>query len=82
MMGRVKYLKAFEIAQQIEVPASSLAREDVTADAQKVIKLAEDVQKFAIIEAENLLLMTFEGAEGEKTDEPEAVNPEASRGRF
>jgi hypothetical protein len=35
--------KALEIAKEVEIPASSLARADVAADAEEVVKTTEDL---------------------------------------
>jgi len=55
--------KALELAKQIEVPASSIARENVCADAQEVIKAAEVVQELIATEAEGLEMVTAEKAQ-------------------
>jgi hypothetical protein len=49
--------KALEIAEEIEIPANSLVRGDVAADAEEIIKATEDVQEFAISEASNLMMV-------------------------
>jgi len=54
--------RAVELAKQIEVPASSIAREDVAEAAQQVIKAAEFVQELAATEAEVLALIASEEA--------------------
>jgi len=55
--------KALELAKHIEVPASSIARENVGADAQEVIKAAEVVQEVVATEAEGLAMVTAEKAQ-------------------
>ncbi|RHN40858.1 hypothetical protein MtrunA17_Chr8g0359611 [Medicago truncatula] len=47
--------KTLEIAEQIEIPASSIAREDVGADVEQVLKAAEEVQSLVASESEHLL---------------------------
>jgi len=54
--------RAVELARQIEVPASSIAREDVAEAAQQVIEAAEVVQELAATEAEVLALVGSEEA--------------------
>jgi len=54
--------RALELAKQIKVPASSIAREDAAAAAQEVIKVAEVVQELVATEAEGLALLTSEEA--------------------
>jgi len=54
--------RALEQAKQIEVPASSIAREDVAAATQEVIKVAEVVQELSATEAEGLALVTSKEA--------------------
>ncbi|RHN74569.1 hypothetical protein MtrunA17_Chr2g0311811 [Medicago truncatula] len=44
-----------ELAKQIKIPASSIAREDAGADAEKVIKAAEEVQELVASEAGSLM---------------------------
>jgi len=55
--------RALELAKQIEVPASSIAREDVAEATQQVVKAAEVVQELAATKAEVLALVAFEEAE-------------------
>ncbi|KEH21968.1 transmembrane protein, putative [Medicago truncatula] len=47
--------KALKLAKQIKIPASSIAREDVGANAQEVTRDAEVVQEMVAIEAGSLL---------------------------
>jgi len=70
--------RALELAKQIEVPASNIAREDAAETAQEVIKADEVVQELAATEAEVLALVTSEEAKegniaaSEAPDSPEA----------
>ncbi|RHN66797.1 hypothetical protein MtrunA17_Chr3g0095541 [Medicago truncatula] len=72
--------KVLELAKEIEVPVSSIAREDVGADAQEVIKAAEVVQEFVETEAGSLVVLTAEGVQEENVGCSEADASEASRG--
>jgi len=54
--------RVVELAKQVEVPASSIAREDAAEAAQQVIKAAEVVQELVATEAEVLALVTSEEA--------------------
>jgi len=72
--------KALEIAKEIEVPASSILREDVGADAQEVIKAAEVMQELVTTKAESLVMVTIEGVQEGNTSCSEAGISEASRG--
>ena len=54
--------RAVELAKQIEVPASSIAREDDAEAAQQVIKAVEVVQELAATEAQVLALVASEEA--------------------
>ena len=73
--------RALQLAKQIEVPASNIAREDVTEAAQQVIKAAEVVQELAATEAEVLALVASKEAEEGNVAASEAiVNPEAPEG--
>jgi len=49
--------RAVELARQIEVPASGIAREDAAEASQQVIEAAEVVQELAASEAEVLALV-------------------------
>jgi len=64
--------KALELVKQIEVPASSIAREDAGAAAQEVIKAAEVVQELVATEAEGLAMVIAEEAQEGNTAESEA----------
>jgi len=48
--------KVLELAKEIEVPASSIAREDAGVIAQEVIKSVEEVQDWVSTEARSLLI--------------------------
>ena len=48
--------KVLELAKEIEVPASSIAREDAGVSAQQVIKVVEEAQEFVTTEARSLLI--------------------------
>jgi len=48
--------KVLELAKEIEVPASSIEREDVGVSAQQVIKVAEEAQEFVTTKAKSLLI--------------------------
>jgi len=54
--------RAVELASQIEVPASNLAREDAAEAAQQVIEVVAVVQELAASEAEVLAMMGSEEA--------------------
>jgi len=72
-----------ELAKQIEVPASNVARENVGADAQEVIKAAEVVQELVATEAEGLTMVTAEKAQEGNTVVSEAPDSsEAPKGNF
>jgi len=71
-----------ELARQIEVPASNIAREDAAEAAQQVIKAAEVVQELAATEAEVLALVGSEAAEGNVGTSESPVSPEAPEGVF
>jgi hypothetical protein len=47
--------KALEIEEEIEVPASSIARKDAGMVAQQLVEATEDLQEMASSEAGNLL---------------------------
>ena len=64
--------RALELAKKIEVPASSIAREDAAEAAQEVIKDAEVVQELATTEAEGPALVTSEEAKERNTVASEA----------
>ncbi|RHN60154.1 hypothetical protein MtrunA17_Chr4g0022361 [Medicago truncatula] len=49
--------KVLELAKEIKVLASNIAREDVSADAEEVIKAAEVLQEFVATEARSLLVI-------------------------
>jgi len=73
--------KALELAKQIEVPASSIAREDAAAVAQEVIKAAEVVQELVATEAKGLAMVTAEKAQERITVVSKALdNSEAPEG--
>jgi len=73
--------RALELTKHIEVPASSIAREDAAEAAQEVIKAAEVVQELAATEAEGLALVTSEEAQEGNTAALEASgSPEAPEG--
>jgi len=70
--------RALELAKQIEVPASSIAREDAVEAAQEVIKVAEVMQELAATESEVLALVTSKEAKEGNTVASEAPDsPEA-----
>jgi hypothetical protein len=72
--------KALEIAKEIEVPASSIAKEDADNIAQEVVKATEAVQELATSEGGNML-MTVKAEEDVKEDntaEPEAVDEQGN----
>ena len=74
-------LRALELVKQIEVPASSIAREDATEVVQEMIKAAEVVQELATTEAEGLALVTSKKAQEGNTAASEAPDsPEAPEG--
>ena len=64
--------RVLELAKQIEVPASSIAREDAAAAAQEVITAVEVVQELAATEAEGLPLVTSKEAQEVNTTASEA----------
>jgi len=64
--------RVLELAKQIEVPASSIAREDAAAAAQEVITAVEVVQELAATEAEGLPLVTSKEAQEGNTTASEA----------
>ncbi|RHN60523.1 hypothetical protein MtrunA17_Chr4g0026751 [Medicago truncatula] len=72
--------KVLELAQEIEVPASSIAREDVGAYAQEVTKAAKVVQELVATEAGSLLMASVEGVQEENAGCSEADTAEASKG--
>ncbi|RHN80676.1 hypothetical protein MtrunA17_Chr1g0190871 [Medicago truncatula] len=71
--------KTMEIAREIEVPASSIVREDVGADAQEVVKATEEVQEMVTSEAGSLLMVVAEGVHEDNVGCSEAGILEASR---
>jgi len=71
--------RAVELARQIEVPASSIAREDAAEAAQQVIKAAEVVQELAAAEAEVLDLVGSEAEEGNVGTSEAPVSPKAPK---
>ncbi|RHN51733.1 hypothetical protein MtrunA17_Chr6g0472141 [Medicago truncatula] len=82
----VALAKIRELPKGIEVPVSSIAREDAGISAQQVVKATEDVQDLVTSKGGSLLLID---GELEKTTEEvqegnagcfEALNSEASRG--
>jgi nucleotide-binding universal stress UspA family protein len=72
--------KIRELAKGIEVPASSIAREDAGIVAQQVVQAAEEVQEMVTSEAGSLLMVAAEGVQEDNVDASEAVIPEALRG--
>jgi len=73
--------RAVELARQIEVPASSIAREDAAEAAQQVIEAAEVVQELAASKAEVLALVgSKEAKEGNAGTSEAPVSPEAPEG--
>jgi len=64
--------KVLDIAKEIEVPASSIVREDVGVDAQEVIKAAEVVQELVATEAESLVMVIAAGVQEGNTGCSEA----------
>jgi len=71
-----------ELASQIEVPASSLAREDAVEAAQQVIEAAAVVQELATSEAEVLAMVGSEEAkEGNAGTSEAPKSPEAPEGK-
>jgi len=74
--------RAVELASQIEVPASSIAREDVAEAAQQVIEAASVVQELTTSEAEVLALVGFEEAkEGNAGTSEAPESPRAPEGK-
>jgi len=72
-----------ELARQIEVPASNIAREDAAEAAQQVTEAAEVVQELAASEAKVLALVGSEEAkEGNAGTSKAHVSPEAPKGKF
>lgn len=67
--------KIRELAKGIEVPISSIAREDVGVSAQQVVKATEELQDLVTSEAESLLMIA-----GEKTTEEVQEDDDASSG--
>jgi hypothetical protein len=53
--------KIRELAKGIEVPASSIAREDSGDVAQEVVKATEDLQEIETSEAGNMLMIMKAG---------------------
>jgi len=75
--------RALELAKQIEVPASSIAREDAAEAAQQVIEAAEVVQELAATGAKVLALVGSEEAkEGNAGTSEAPVSSEAHEGMF
>ena len=72
--------KIQELAKKIEVPASSIAREDVGTDAQEVIKAAEVEQELVATEASSLLMVVVEEVQKENVDCSEVGVSKAARG--
>jgi preprotein translocase subunit SecD len=76
--------KIRELAKGIDVPASSIAREDAGDVAQQVIQATEEVQHLVSSEAGNMLMVVSEEAAEEvqedNADALEAAGPEASTG--
>jgi len=73
--------RALELAKQIEVPASIIAREDAAEATQEVIKAAEVVQELAATEAEVLALVASKEAnEGNAATSEAPDSPEAPEG--
>jgi hypothetical protein len=71
--------KIGELARGIEVPASSLAREDAGVVAQQVIQESEDLQNLASSEAENMLMIvTADGGAQEDIAANSDVAPDAN----
>jgi len=74
--------RTVELASEITVPASSLAREDAAEAAQQVIEAASVVQELAASEAEVLALVGSEEAKERNVDTSEAPkSPEAPEGK-
>jgi hypothetical protein len=71
--------KVLELAKEIEVPASSLAREDAVTDAREIIKATEEVQELVTSEVGGLLMVAAEGVQEDNADASEASVPEASK---
>jgi hypothetical protein len=71
--------KIGELVKGIEVPASSLAREDAGVLAQQVVEATEDVQALATSEAGKMLMVVSdsEGVQGDKAAGSEVAAPEA-----
>jgi hypothetical protein len=71
--------KIGEMAKGIEVPASSLAREDTGVLAQQVVEATEDVQALATSEAGKMLMEVSadEGVQEDIATGSETVAPEA-----
>ena len=72
--------RVVELARQIEVPASGIAREDAAEASQQVIEAAEVVQELAASEAEVLALVGSEANEGNIGTSEAHVSPEAPEG--
>jgi len=66
------------IANEIEIPPASLLTETVGEDAQKVIKLAEDVQELVTKESDEPLKVNLEDQRREGTSE--AATSKAAKG--
>jgi len=74
--------RAMELASQIEVQASNLAREDAAEAAQQIIEAAVVVQELAASEAEVLALVGSEEAkEGNVSTSEAPESPEAPEGK-
>lgn len=66
--------KIRELAKGLEVPASSLAKEDAGVVAHQLVQATEDLQDLATSEARSMLMAVNAG---EDTQEDEAAGPEA-----
>jgi hypothetical protein len=72
--------KIRELTKRIEVPVSSIAREDVGVSAQVVIKATEEVQELVTSEAGSLLMVAAEGVQEENVDTSKAGVSKADKG--
>jgi hypothetical protein len=69
--------KVLELAKGIEVPASSIARDDAGDIALQLVQATEEVQEMVTSEVGNMLMIVGEKA-AEEVQEDEAAGSEAA----
>jgi hypothetical protein len=72
--------KIWELVEGIEVPVSSIVREDAGISAHQVVKATEEVQELVTSEAGSLLMVAAEEVQEENVDASKAGVSEATRG--